>query len=115
MLAAKQRALQRSRAKQYERLPTADADWVESPPAPENCADDGWFHGDLAEQSEGDPRGRGLPVDMSAITGWQARDIKDWREELAEAAKNDTSRSEKAFTLLVAATSCKHTSPPPCL
>lgn len=108
MLAVKQRALQRSN-KQYHRLPTADVDADESPPASSERAEvqlnqsDGWFHGDLTDQSAGDPRGRDLPVEMSAITGWQARDIKSWRDELAEAAKNDTTRSEKAFTLLVAA------------
>ena len=42
---------------------------------------------------------------MSGITSWGARDIREWRKELDDAAKDDTSIGQKAFTLLTAATS----------
>ena len=68
---------------------------------------DPWFKGDLSARSAGDPRGeqgqaKGL---MSGITSWGARDIREWRKELDDAAKDDTSIGQKAFTLLTAATS----------
>eukprot|EP01043_Picozoa_sp_COSAG02_P019663 COSAG02_NODE_955_length_15680_cov_31.906681_6_plen_549_part_00 len=52
----------------------------------------------------GGKRVRGMSTG-AAFARWDQRDIDSWRKELADAAQEDESRLEKAFTLLVAATS----------
>ena len=92
--------------KHYSKLQQDDPDDESDGSAKEEGADP-WFKGDLSARSAGDPRGeqgqaKGL---MSGITSWGARDIREWRKELDDAAKDDTSIGQKAFTLLTAATS----------
>ena len=74
--------------KHYSKLQQDDPDDESDGSAKEGA--DPWFKGDLSARSAGDPRGeqgqaKGL---MSGITSWGARDIREWRKELDDAAKD---------------------------
>lgn len=92
-------ARQRSH-RQYERVSTVD-DLDDEEDGP-------WFSGDLNAHSVADSFEVRSARTMSTGGGfsrWSERDMDAWRKELVDAAQQDETRVEKAFTLLIAATS----------